>query len=273
VFSELREEDDKAERKALARIGRYEKESRYLVKRSEESGALEEVFDRATLMTMYRLMNAGFLSYLNGIVAAGKEARVYWGITPEGKDVAVKIFLTLTSEFKRRLQYIEGDPRFKRIRGNTIGLIELWARKEFKNLQRAQRAGIRVPSPLVVKRNVLIMEFIGSDGKPYPVLAERAFGSDYRKVVTLAKRLYRQAGLVHADLSEYNIFKGKTELVLFDFASAVDISHPQAQDFLIRDLNNVNRFFIKQKVSVEGVDRLFKRITGNEIQADSKSPF
>ncbi len=117
------------------------------------------------------------------------------------------------------------------------------------------------------------MEFIGSDGKPYPVLAERAFGSDYRKVVTLAKRLYRQAGLVHADLSEYNIFRGKTELVLFDFASAVDISHPQAQDFLIRDLNNVNRFFIKQKVSVEGVDRLFKRITGNEIQADSKSPF
>ncbi len=273
MFSELREEDDKAERKALARIGRYEKESRYLVKRSEESGALEEVFDRATLMTMYRLMNAGFLSYLNGIVAAGKEARVYWGITPEGKDVAVKIFLTLTSEFKRRLQYIEGDPRFKRIRGNTIGLIELWARKEFKNLQRAQRAGIRVPSPLVVKRNVLIMEFIGSDGKPYPVLAERAFGSDYRKVVTLAKRLYRQAGLVHADLSEYNIFRGKTELVLFDFASAVDISHPQAQDFLIRDLNNVNRFFIKQKVAVEGVDRLFKRITGNEIQADSKSPF
>lgn len=117
------------------------------------------------------------------------------------------------------------------------------------------------------------MEFIGSDGKPYPLLSERAFETDYRKVLTLAKRLYRQAGLVHADLSEYNIFKGKTELVLFDFASAVHISHPQAQNFLIRDLNNVNRFFMKQKVSVEGIDRIFKRTTGNEIQADSKSSF
>ncbi len=272
-MSELREEDDKAERRALARIGRYERESRYLVKRSEEFGALEEVFDRPTLMTVYKLMNAGFLSYLNGIVAAGKEARVYWGITPDGNDVAVKIFLTLTSEFKRRLQYIEGDPRFRRIRGNTTRLVELWARKEFKNLQTAQAAGIRVPSPIVVKRNVLIMEFIGSDGKPYPLLSERAFETDYRKVLTLAKRLYSQAGLVHADLSEYNIFKGKTELVLFDFASAVHISHPQAQNFLIRDLNNVNRFFMKQKVSVEGIDRIFKRTTGNEIQADSKSSF
>ncbi|MEE8113262.1 MAG: RIO1 family regulatory kinase/ATPase, partial [Nitrososphaerales archaeon] len=173
----------------------------------------------------------------------------------------------------RRLQYIEGDPRFRRIRGNTTRLVELWARKEFKNLQTAQKAGIRVPSPLVVKRNVLIMEFIGSDGKPYPLLSERAFEKDYRKVLNLAKRLYRQAGLVHADLSEYNIFKGKTELVLFDLASAVDISHPQAQNFLIRDLNNVNRFFMKQKVSVEGIDRIFKRTTGNEIQADSKSSF
>ena len=78
-MSELREEDDKAERRALARIGRYERESRYLVKRSEEFGALEEVFDRPTLMTVYKLMNAGFLSYLNGIVAEGKKLE-YTGV-------------------------------------------------------------------------------------------------------------------------------------------------------------------------------------------------
>lgn len=272
-MSELHEIDDKAIRRAMARVGRYERESRYLVKRSEEKGALEEVFDRPTLMTVYQLMNAGSLAYLNGIVAAGKEARVYWGVTPDGGDVAVKIFLTLTSEFKRRIQYIEGDPRFKRIRRNTIRMVELWTRKEFRNLQTAKEAGIRVPTPLTVKRNVLIMEFIGSEGKPYPVLGERSAKGDYTKVISLARKLYRVARLVHADLSPFNVFKTKRELVVFDLASAVDISHPQAQNFLIRDLNNVNRFFMKQKVPVEGIERLFKRVTGNEIQADSQNPF
>src|SRR5665811_981204 len=75
---------------------------------SKERATVEEVFDQATRMIVFDLMNSGFLYELNGVVSSGKEARVYWGTDKEGKDLAVKIYLTSSAEFKRGMhKYIE----------------------------------------------------------------------------------------------------------------------------------------------------------------------
>jgi RIO kinase 1 len=115
---------------------RYETEQLLKEKRSEEYEVLEEVFDKSTLMTIYEFMNKGVIDQIYGVVKAGKEARIYWGKDQEEKELAIKIYLTVAAEFKKgKLQYIEGDPRFKRVKHDTRSLVFAWALKEFKNLQ------------------------------------------------------------------------------------------------------------------------------------------
>src|SRR5581483_11868069 len=75
--------------------------------------------------------------------------------------------------------------------------------------------------------------------------------------------LYQKAALVHADLSEYNIFKTRAgKIVLFDFGSAVEIQHPNAKQFLVRDIVNVNRFFEKKGFNVLDVGSALKKVCG-----------
>ena len=99
----------------------------------------------------------------------GTWARIYWGRDQKGKELAIKIYLTISAEFKKgKAKYIDGDPRFKHVKHNSRSLVFAWALKEFKNLQLAQKAKVRVPKPIAIKKNVLIMEFIGKDGTPAP---------------------------------------------------------------------------------------------------------
>jgi RIO kinase 1 len=233
---------------------------------STERATIEEVFDKATLMVIYQLLNSGVLYEVHGVVNAGKEARVYWGKSKEGKDLAVKIYLTASAEFKKgMLKYIEGDYRFKGVKRDTRSLIFTWAQKEFRNLEQASRAKVRVPKPIAVKNNVLVMEFIGKDGVNAASLKEQA-PSDPEKVyevlLTYVERLYRKAELVHGDLSEYNVMMWKGKPVVFDVAQAVPTSHPMADFFLRRDLTNVNRFFKRLGVRVLSVEEAYKKVVG-----------
>ena len=233
---------------------------------SSERATVEEVFDQATLMVLYEFLNSGVLYEIHGVVNAGKEARVYWGKNKEGKELAVKIYLTASAEFRKgMLKYIEGDYRFKGVKRDTRSLIFAWAQKEFRNLEQASRAKVRVPKPVAVKNNVLVMEFIGKDGVSAPSLKEQLPSNPekvYNTLLTYLERLYRKAELVHGDLSEYNIMMWKGNPVIFDVSQAVPTSHPMAEFFLQRDLTNVNRFFSRLDVKVLSVDKTYKKVVG-----------
>lgn len=247
-----------------ASLLQHEKKSRYLRKRSEDYQVVEDVFDKATKMALYRLINKGALHTLIGVVRTGKESRVYWGKKPDNTDVAVKIYLTVAADFRRRLPYIQGDPRFADAGGGIQNIVDVWAKKEYRNLTEAYKAGVRVPQPFNLNRNVLIMQFIGVDGTPAPTLRESVEVTlkDYRNVIEQVNLLYKKAGLVHADLSEYNIFKWRDEVILFDFGSAVSIEHPNAEEFLQRDIENLNRFFSKKGIRTLSVQTLIKKVKG-----------
>jgi RIO kinase 1 len=238
-------------------------------KHSDEYEVLEEVFDRSTLMTIYDLMNKGVIAEIHGVVKAGKESRIYWGVSQEGEDLAIKIYLMVSAEFRRgMLPYIIGDPRFKGIRRSGRTLIYAWAQKEFKNLHLAYGAGVRVPKPIAVANNVLIMEFIGEAGISAPTLREAEIKrpkSIYRTLISYVDKLYKEAKLVHGDLSEYNVMIWDGEPVIFDVSQAVSIRHPNSIQYLIRDLNNLNRFFKRLGVEVTSVDDLLRRITGGQV--------
>lgn len=244
----------------------YEIEQLMKEKRSEEYEVLEEVFDRSTLMTIYDFINSGLIKEIYGVVNSGKESRIYWGINSNGEEIAIKIFLTVSAEFRRgRLPYILGDPRFKGVKRDLRSLVFLWAQKEFKNLSLAYDANIRVPRPIAIKNNVLIMEFIGKGGVSAPLLKDVELKRPewiYHNIILHVKRLYKDAGLVHGDLSEYNVMVWRGKPVLFDFSQAVPVEHPNADQFLLRDLENINRFFLKIGVKVIKVEDIYRVITG-----------
>jgi RIO kinase 1 len=255
----------KAHEKLSRRESSVERRDRMLVHDfSSERATLEEVFDQSTLMVIYGLLNSGVIDELHGVVSAGKEARVYWGKDKKGKDLAVKIYLTSSAEFKKgMLKYIEGDYRFKGVKRDTRSLIYTWAQKEFRNLEQATKARVRVPKPIALEKNVLVMEFIGRDGVNAPSLKEqlpRDPEKVYAVLLTFLERLYRKADLVHGDLSEYNIMFWNGRPVLFDMSQSVPTSHPMAQALLRRDLENLNRFFSRIGVRVLSLDEAYRRV-------------
>jgi RIO kinase 1 len=259
-----RVDDDKAVARADRRYNKRERESRLLEKRSEDYQVVEGVFDLPTLKVIGKMMDDGVLSSVKSHFAAGKESKLYIAETPEGKNVAVKIYLTVSAEFKKRMQYITGDPRFSNIKKDTRSFMAAWAKKEFKNLRAAHDAGVRVPAPITVERNVLVMEFIGDDEGhvAVPLADGEVTQADYDEAIRQITMLYKNANLVHADLSEYNIFKSPAgDLMLFDFGSAVDIRHPNSKQFLVRDIQNVNRFFAKRGIDVLDAGQLVEKIS------------
>ncbi|MCJ8306821.1 MAG: serine protein kinase RIO [Nitrosopumilus sp.] len=222
---------------------------------------VNEVLDKPTVMTLYKMITDHIIAYVNGPISAGKESVVFWGVDENDISVALKIYLVSTSNFKKREPYITGDPRFSHLKKGTKNLVYLWARKEFRNLTQCFDAGIPVPEPLYVTNNVLAMNFVGENGVPAKsLLVSEVDGDDYRQAITIIKDLYHKAKLVHADYSEYNIFKTANGLMVFDLGSAVDLRHPNSNNFLKRDIYNISRFFVKRGVTVKDQDVLFEEI-------------
>jgi len=232
---------------------------------THERATIEEVFDQSTRMVLYHFLTSGTLNEVHGVVSAGKEARVYWGKNKLGEERAVKIYLTSSAEFKKgMLMYIEGDFRFKNIRRDTRSLISTWAQKEFRNLEAADKAKVRVPKPIAVERNVVIMEFIGKDGVSAPSLKEQPPENPekvYKLLLTYMKRLFQKAEVIHGDLSEYNTMIWKGKLVVFDMSQSVPTSHPLAAQLLNRDIANVNRFFSRLGVEVLSNEKVYRKVT------------
>ena len=222
---------------------------------------VNEVLDKPTVMTLYKMITDHIISYVNGPVSAGKESVLFWAVDENQNDVALKIYLVTTSNFKKREQYVLGDPRFSRVKKGTKNLIYLWAKKEFRNLSQSYDCGIPVPRPIYVVNNVLAMEFVGEKGTPAkPLLESEVDQNDYDQSMEILKNLYKKAKLVHGDYSEYNIFKTKKGLVIFDLGSAMDTRHPKTDEFLKRDINNINRFFSKRGIRVNDPEIVFQEI-------------
>jgi len=240
---------------------------------------VEEVFDRATVLALLELKRRGCIAKLYGVISAGKEARVYLAKGKNGVDVAVKIYLTATAEFKKGIwRYLKGDPRYEWILSlPTHKLMSVWARKEFSNLKKMYEAGVSVPKPVCVHRNVLVMEFIGENGVRAPLLKEAVtmglLNADnalqiFKEIVRNVYRMYWYAGLVHGDLSEYNVMFHNGRVYIIDVSQAVKLEHPNSLMFLYRDINNIVRFFREElELKTPSVERLYQNIVNKNEEA------
>ncbi|GGJ12711.1 serine/threonine protein kinase [Halobellus salinus] len=216
----------------------------------------QSVFDDATFAAIYKLVQDGHVDAFGGPISTGKEANVYEALASDDgvdRDVAIKIYRINASNFQQMREYLEGDPRFEGIGSDKKKVVLAWTQKEFANLRRAEQAGVRVPRPIAVERNVLVMELVGLVEERARRLAEVDVENPetaYEVVREYMRRLHA-AGLVHGDLSEYNMIIHDGELVVIDLGQAVTVHHPNAEEFLRRDCRNVAAFFGRQGIDTD----------------------
>ncbi len=224
------------------------------IDQSKKRAVIESVFDERTVFLLNKLLVNGPLERVEGVISAGKEANVYLAYDHNGNEVAIKIYKIDSNTSKWMRNYIIGDPRFKKIPHNVSKIIFLWASKEFKNLQRAYKAGLRVPKPIYIKNNLLLMEYIGFGPIPAPLLKDIKdpvnLEEIYNEILQFIKILYQRAKLVHGDLSEFNILYHNQRPVVIDISQAVSTQHPKAEIYLTRDIKNIFHYFEKQGVSI-----------------------
>jgi RIO kinase 1 len=225
-------------------------------KQSKERYLIEsEVFDRPTMMILSDFIKKGVLKSVDYPIQKGKEANVFRATTPDGY-AAVKIYRIETSNFLRMADYMNGDPRFTKVKHDKRSLVRAWVAKEFKNLGICADAGVNAPRPIAFKDNILVMSFIGENGMPDSTLQQVGSEEPERHcdaLLTMIKRLWMK-GFVHGDVSEFNIMMHgmPAEPYLIDVGQGVLAAHPKAREFLKRDVGNVLHYFAKYGVRREG---------------------
>lgn len=252
------------------------------LKDKSDRATVEKVLDQKTLKIIKKLIDREKLFDFSGSISTGKESNVYMcnvsnnlscKLVRSGADVvvpgAIKIYQTSVMEFKARTRYIENETRFQSFcRTNPRKLVKLWAEKEVRNLKRLNKAKIPSPEPVYLKNNVLIMTLIGEDGSAAPRLKDATIDDadkTYEECIDIIRKMYREANLIHADLSEYNLLYHNSVVFVIDVGQSVERDHENGYYFLIADINNINSFFRKRGVDFIPVNTLFEDITGMKI--------
>ncbi|XP_010571541.1 PREDICTED: serine/threonine-protein kinase RIO1 isoform X2 [Haliaeetus leucocephalus] len=219
----------------------------YRVKDKSDRATVEQVLDPRTRMILFKMLTRGVISEINGCISTGKEANVYHASTANGENRAIKIYKTSILMFKDRDKYVSGEFRFRHgyCKGNPRKMVKTWAEKEMRNLIR--------PAPLLKNAQL-------SDSKVREL---------YLQIIQYMRRMYQDARLVHADLSEFNMLYHSGDVYIIDVSQAVEHDHPHALEFLRKDCANVNDFFQKHSVAVMTVRELFEFITDPSITSEN----
>ncbi|XP_054542587.1 serine/threonine-protein kinase RIO1 isoform X2 [Pan troglodytes] len=225
----------------------------YRIKDKADRATVEQVLDPRTRMILFKMLTRGIITEINGCISTGKEANVYHASTANGESRAIKIYKTSILVFKDRDKYVSGEFRL-----NT--------------------AEIPCPEPIMLRSHVLVMSFIGKDDMPAPLLknvqlSESKARELYLQVIQYMRRMYQDARLVHADLSEFNMLYHGGGVYIIDVSQSVEHDHPHALEFLRKDCTNVNDFFMKHSVAVMTVRELFAFVTDPSITQENMDAY
>ena len=249
---------------------------RMRAKDKADRATVEQVLDPRTRMILFKILNKGVICEINGCISTGKEANVYHATNADGYERAVKVYKTSILIFKDRDRYVTGEFRFRHgyCKHNPRKMVKTWAEKEMRNLTRMHQTGIPCPEPIILRSHVLVMDFIGTDGWPAPLLKDVTLSESksrelYLQCIQIVRNIFWKCRLVHADLSEFNMLYQQDQLYVIDVSQSVEHDHPHALEFLRKDCTNVTDFFKKNGVCVMTVRELFDFVTDPNITDDN----
>lgn len=217
------------------------------------------VFDTFTKRTLFDLEKKGVFDELVSPLKVGKESNVFIASKGE-KNVIVKIYRMQNADFKRMYDYIRKDTRYQFLKNHRRQIILSWTQREYKNLMRAEKGKVHSPKALGWKNNVIVEELIGTPALPlkdaYPAFPHQFL----QDIIAEMKKMYK-VGLIHGDLSSFNILNHNEKPVIIDFSQSTLVKTPNSEELLVRDIKNVLQFFKKFGID-EDNEKIFKEITG-----------
>ena len=206
---------------------------------------------------LQELIDDGVIDEVLRPLKSGKEASVY--VVRSGDAVrCAKVYKDMAQRsFQQRVQYQEG----RKVRGSrearAIAKSSKYGRKqqeqEWKNtevdaLYQLRAAGVRVPEPFGYFHGVLVMELVtDAEGFSAPRLGEVELTAEqsrqYHAVLLEQIKLMLCIGLIHGDLSPYNVLVGPDGPIVIDFPQVVSAAgNNNARTMLLRDVNNLTAF-------------------------------
>lgn len=200
------------------------------------------------------LLEQGVIEEVIRPLMSGKEAQVYL-VVAEGEERVAKVYKEAHNRsFKHRSVYTEGrqvrnsrDRRAleRRSRHGRAQDEAAWRSTEVDMIYRLRDAGVRVPVPYSFVDGVLIMELIqDAEGNPAPRLGDVRLSREQTRAVfdQLLREVVKMlcAGVVHGDLSDFNVLIGRDGPVIIDFPQSLNAAHNQnTRSILLRDVSNL----------------------------------
>lgn len=176
---------------------------------------------------------------LGAAIAKGKESDVYEALTEEGTAYALKFYkigrVSFTSIRKTRVREAADFRSWMTANYDA-------ARREYDALKKLQGLSPCFPRAIAYSRSTILLEELSGvrlSNRPYLEDPPHAL----RAVVDAMRTAFMRAGLVNADLSEYNILSDGASVWLIDWPQAVGASHPNSSDLLMHDVKAVGAFF------------------------------
>ncbi len=231
-----------------------------------------------------RLRLQGHVDELVGQVKGGKEATVY--LMRRGDELlAAKVYADLESRsFRNDARYWSGvhiaDKRVERAmrkhsRTGRAAQHGIWVMREYINLWRLHEAGVRVPRPAIGPSakecaeagSVVLMEFIGEGDQPAPRLSDvKLDGAEAQAALEQSVQILlalARMGLVHGDLSTYNLLWHEGQVVLIDVPQVIDVRSAQreAEELLARDVDSLLTSFRRHRVELPAEELLSQALT------------
>jgi RIO kinase 2 len=209
----------------------------------EESNYIGYALNRTgyDCLAIQAFVKANVIEAFGKKLGVGKEADVYEALTPRGERVAIKFQRLGRTSFRqtRRLRSYVAERRHI----SWIYQSRLAAEREFEALKLLYPHDIPVPKPISQNRHAIVMgiiegaELIHFDEIPDPrKTLEETLGH--------MRNAYVKAGVIHGDLSEYNIIlQPNGKVLIIDWPQFVNKSQPNAEDLLRRDVETVMKFF------------------------------
>ena len=204
------------------------------------------------------LVKAGVLEAFGKPLGVGKEADVYDALNPKGERIAVKFHRLGRISFRQTMR----KRGYTTEHASWLFQSRLAAEKEFQALRLLFPYKVAVPAPISQNRHVIAMGMIeGAElsdwkeiSKPEKVLKE---------ILRNVRKAYLKAGVIHADLSEYNvILKPNMHILIIDWPQYVTMTHPNAKQLLTRDIKNILQYFKRKYMLKVKLKEALAYVTG-----------
>jgi len=209
------------------------------------------------------LVKANVLEAFGKPLGVGKEADVYDALNPKGERIAVKFHRLGRISFRQTIR----KRGYTTERSGWLFQSRLAAEKELQALKLVFPKGIAVPEPISQNRHVVVMGMLeGAELAEWKEIPnpERVLKEILRNV----RKAYIKAGVIHADLSEYNvILKPNMHILIIDWPQYVKRDHPNAQQLLTRDVKNILRYFERKYMLKVKLKEAVAYVTGKSRTA------